>query len=190
MFTKNTYLIRERVAFLKFADVYDLVDPETGQPAGVVQEKPDWWIHVLRFVVNKRILPTTLHFCREEGGAPVFVMHRRFLNLGISLSDANGRLLGSYKSKFFSLGGAFHVMDAQGQKVAELNGDWKGWNFKFTGVDGRELGVVTKQWAGVAKELFTSADNYVVNLSAGQDARLMPLLMGVAIAVDIVHKEK
>ena len=30
--------------------------------------------------------------------------------------------------------------------------------------DGNEMGTITKKWAGIGKELFTSADNYIISL--------------------------
>jgi uncharacterized protein YxjI len=72
-----------------------------------------------------------------------------------------------------------------------VKGDWKGWNFKFLTSAGREIGTVTKKWAGLGKELFTSADNYVISISdpsmAGPAASA--LLLAAGIAIDIVFKE-
>jgi hypothetical protein len=78
---------------------------------------------------------------------------------------AAGSTLGTLRSKVLALGGGFLVDDAQGGSYAEVNGDWKGWNFRLVATDGKELGVVTKQWAGLGKEFFTSADNYMISLS-------------------------
>ena len=58
--------------------------------------------------------------------------------------------VGLFKSKLFSIGGGFHVFDAQKQLIADVKGDWKGWNFGFLAPDGSELGKVTKKWAGLA----------------------------------------
>jgi hypothetical protein len=35
--------------------------------------------------------------------------------------------------------------------VAEVKGDWKGWNFTFLSSDGREIGKVTKKRAGIGQ---------------------------------------
>lgn len=84
------------------------------------------------------------------------------------MRDRLGKELGHFRSKFFSLGGGFQVLDASDNPVAEIKGDWKGWNFRFLSRDGIELGKVTKQWAGLGKELFTSADNYIIALDEGR----------------------
>ena len=57
--------------------------------------------------------------------------------------------------------------------------------------DGREMGTVAKKWAGLAKEMFTSADNYVINLndSFKQTETANMLLLAAGLAVDLIYKE-
>ena len=110
----------------------------------------------------------------------------------ISVTDQVGREIGRFRSKAFSLGGGFWVLDPQDNRVAEVKGDWKGWNFRFLTEDGQELGKVTKKWAGIGKELFTSADNYMIALD---ETRKLPpdtsaLLLAAGIAIDTVYKER
>ncbi|MFO0864601.1 MAG: phospholipid scramblase-related protein [Gemmataceae bacterium] len=55
----------------------------------------------------------------------------------------------------------------------------------------RELGIVTKKWAGLAKEMFTSADNYIVSIhdDLSDQTTLKRLLLAAALAIDVVYKE-
>ena len=55
-----------------------------------------------------------------------------------------------------------------------------------------EIGKITKKWAGIGKELFTSADNYMISLSEGRSFRpeSAPLLLAAGLAIDTVYKEK
>jgi len=108
------------------------------------------------------------------------------------VTGGGGVPLGYFKSKLFSFGGGFWVFDNADQKVAEVKGDWTGWNFKFLSTGGAELGTVTKKWAGFGKELFTSADNYMISLSdraEGSSAASL-LLLAAGLAIDVVFKEK
>jgi len=105
---------------------------------------------------------------------------------------SGGRNLGYFKSKLLSFGGGFNVFDAKEQQVAEVKGDWKGWNFRFLNKSGREIGTVTKKWAGLGKELFTSADNYIIALNdlTGTSPDASVLLLAAGVSIDIVFKEK
>jgi uncharacterized protein YxjI len=194
LFDRTTFFIRERVALVKLKDTYDILDPATQQPIGIAKEEPPGWAIALRLLLNKRMLPTVVSIYEQEGGPPALTIRRpfTFLRAVVSVFDREGHKLGHFRSKLFSLGGGFWVHDALDQQVAEVRGDWKGWSFRFLGRDGRELGVVTKKWAGIGKELFTSADSYVVSLK--EDARPDPdtraLLLAAGLAIDVVFKER
>jgi len=191
MFTKSTYLVRERVAMLKLTDTFDILDAETGQQVAIAQEKPGLFMKLLRLVINKRVLPTEVHIAPTPDAPPVITIRRGFtlFRSKVRVQDADGLEIGFFKQKLLTIGGAFNVFDAFGQQVAQIKGDWKGWNFKFLDAAGNEIGTVTKQWAGLAKEMFTSADNYVINVAPGQDPKAMNLLIAAGIAIDTIYKE-
>lgn len=181
--------VRERVAVLKLTDTYDLVDPDSKAVIGVAWENVSGWIKFLRLLVNKSLLPTRIDLAVAEKQPPVLIIRRNvgFLRKKVTVFDGQGVALGFFKSKLFSLGGGFFVFTPEGQQFAEVKGDWKGWNFKFLDASGKEMGVVTKKWAGLGKELFTSADNYIVEIKDGFSHNA--LLLAAAIAIDTVFKE-
>ena len=182
--------VRERVAFVKLTDTYDLVDPETSAVVGVAWENVSGWIKFFRLLIAKSFLPARVDISLGENQPPVLVIKRNvgFLRKKVTVFDGNGTPLGFFKSKILSLGGGFLVYSPDGQQFADVKGDWKGWNFKFLDLSGQEMGLVTKKWAGLGKELFTSADNYIVEIKDG--AANNALLLAAAIAIDTVFKEK
>jgi uncharacterized protein YxjI len=193
MLNRNNFFIKERVGFLKLADTYDILDPETQQAIGIAKEEPGW-TQYLRMLVNKQLLPTTLNVYETGSEVPVFSIHRPmvFFRSKVRVTGPGGVSLGYFKSKFFSIGGGFWVYDNADQQVAEVKGDWKGWSFKFLSSGGVELGTVSKKWAGLGKELFTSADNYMISLGTraeGSSAASI-LLLAAGLAIDVVFKEK
>jgi uncharacterized protein YxjI len=50
---------------------------------------------------------------------------------------------------------------------------------------------VTQKWAGLAKEFFTSADNYVLQISqeVPADHSLRQLILGAVMCIDMVYNE-
>lgn len=193
MFGLTQYFVRERVGFFKLTDAYDILDPATGQQVGIARENPGALYTYLRLVVNKLLLPTKVEIREREDGPVLLTIQRGFtlLRSKVSVLDQTGLEIGFFKSKVFSLGGGFHVHDSAGNQVAEIKGDWKGWNFKFLDGAGQELGMITKKWAGLGKELFTSADNYVISLQegVGRNPATVALLLAAGLAIDIVYKE-
>jgi uncharacterized protein YxjI len=71
-----------------------------------------------------------------------------------------------------------------------LNGKWTGWDFRFVN-NGTEYAHVTKKWAGIGKELFTSADNYVLEISESipEDDSVRQLILAAVMCIDMVLKE-
>jgi uncharacterized protein YxjI len=193
MLSRKNFFIKERVGFMKLADTYDILDPETQQTIGVAKEEPGGWIKFLRLLINKSLMPTKVNVYQNGEAAPVFSIHRpmAFFRTKVRVLGPGGEQIGHFKSKIFSLGGGFMVHDSSDQQIAEVKGDWKGWNFKFL-ANGREIGTVSKQWAGIGRELFTSADNYMISLSddAAGNSAASALLLAAGLAIDVVYKEK
>lgn len=193
LLNRSTFFVRERVGLLKLVDTYDILDPASRETIGLAREEQSFVMKLLRLLVNKQLLPTRVHVCEREGEPPVFSIVRGFtlLRAKVEVVKPDGRCFGYFKSKLFSLGGGFHVFDPHDRKIAEVKGDWKGWNFKFLDEGGREIGTVTKQWAGLGKELFTTADNYIISLRESEkpNEETTALLLAAGLAIDIVFKE-
>ncbi len=192
MLDKRTYFVREHVGFMKLHEAYDILDPETGEVIAEAREEASPFRKFLKFFMNKTMLPFEI-VLTDASGKKILTIRRgfTFLRSRVEVYDAADQLLGTFQQKLFSIGGRFKVLDAQGVEVAELKGNLIGWDFKFLDIQGNELGRVTKKWAGVGKELFTTADNYVVTLSEEVDpVGTGPLLLAAALCVDMVLKEK
>lgn len=190
MFDRKAFLVKERVGFLKLSDTYDIFDPSTGAQIGIAREQVGPLLHVLRLLINKRLLPTVVEVRESEAG-PVVLTIRRGAMSQVTVQGRTGGELGRFKGKLFALRAGFRVFDKSERQVAEIKGDWKGWNFRFLNADGTEIGKVTKQWAGLGKELFTSADNYMIalddRLPMAPDAAA--LLLAAGLAIDTVYNE-
>ncbi|HEY8994111.1 MAG TPA: phospholipid scramblase-related protein, partial [Lacunisphaera sp.] len=169
---------------------YDLIDPDTKAVVGIAQEKVSGLVKFFRLLIDKSLMPARVEIATGANQPPVLVLRRNvgFLRKTVTVADGNGVQLGFFKSKIMSLGGGFLVFSPDGQQFADVKGDWKGWNFKFLDLTGKEMGLVTKKWAGLGKELFTSADNYIVEIKDGTSNNA--LLVAAAIAIDTVFKEK
>lgn len=195
MFTSSNYFIREHLGFLKLSDTYDIIDPNTMDQIGVAKEKPGALIHILRFFVKKQMLPTKVFVYEgsdpKEEGKVLFSIQRGFtlLRSKVNICDAEGQTVGYLKSKLFSLGGAFFVHDQSGEQVAFVKGNWKGMNYKFTDMNETEIGRITKEWGGIGKELFTTADNYMVDIDGEPSPTKVLLFLAAGLAIDTVFKE-
>lgn len=192
-FNRPAYFVREHIGFLKLKDSFDILDAETGEQLGYATEENPTWVNLTRLLLQKHRMPTTIVVRRLADDAPVLRMERgwRFLRSKIRIYDGQHELLGYFESKILTVGGGFHVYNAHGAQVADIKGNWIGWNFRFLDAGGQALGLVTKKWAGIGRELFTSADNYLISLTDQGAAQptTAALLLAAGLAIDALYKE-
>jgi uncharacterized protein YxjI len=176
----------------KAANQFDVLDPETGAVTMHCREPNlGFFAKMFRFTDYKRMTPFDVRVTTPDG-RPVVTVKRgvSFFLSKVRVHDENGADLGGFRQKFFSIGGKFDVHDAQEQVVCTLSGRWTGWEFTFER-DGQRVAQVTKKWAGLGKELFTSADNYVLVIEdhVRPDDPVRQLVLGAVLCIDMVLKE-
>lgn len=189
---RNLFFVKEHVGMFKAASNYDVLDPQTNQVImNCREERLGFFTKMLRFTDYKRNTPFDIQI-RTPDGAPVLTV-KRGITLFLSRVDVlneTGQRVGGFQQKLFSIGGAFTVLGSNDQPVCELKGKWTGWEFSF--MSGNvELAKVSKKWAGLGKELFTSADNYILQISdqVPFDNPVRMLIVGAVMSIDLVLKE-
>ena len=82
------------------------------------------------------------------------------------------------------------MLDANGNSLCWLKGSWTSWDFRFE-KNGIQIAQVTKKWAGIGKELFTSADNYMLIIDPVVPAQdpVRQLILAAVMCIDMVLKE-
>jgi len=189
---KNLYLVKEHVGLFKAANNYDIHDPETGDVLMECREPNlGFFTKMLRFSDYKRMTPFDVHVTTPDGEQVVRVSRGVSIFLSkVNVFDDTDTRVGGFKQKFFTIGGKFDVLDDQDQPVCKLKGKWTGWDFQFLAGD-QEYGRVTKKWSGLGKELFTSADNYVLQISEDlpPDHPARELILAAVMCIDMVLKE-
>jgi uncharacterized protein YxjI len=190
--SRNLYFVKEQVGFFKAANNYDVLDPQTNQIIlNCREERLGFFTKMLRFSDYKRLTPFEV-IIRTPEGQPVICVKRGvalFLS-SVDVLDEAGQRIGGFKQKFFALFDKFTVMGANDQPVCTLKGNWTSWDFRFMAGE-LELAKVSKKWAGLGKELFTSADNYMLEISPNvpPDNPIRGLILGAVMCIDLVLKE-
>jgi len=190
-FETNNYFIDEKVGLFKFSNAYKVYD-EHGEQIGNITQKVSGWHKFLRVLANvKPMMPFTLTINDMQGQELVSIKRGwTFFMSKIIIAAGNGTPLGSIKQKFKFLKPTFRIFDAYETQVAEISGDWKGWNFTIRDEREKQIGTITKKWNGLLKEAFTTADKYVVSIvpEYAEDTRKMAIV-ATAITIDMVLKE-
>lgn len=188
----NQLLVKEHVGLFKAASNYDIYDLSTGEKLLECRE-PNLGVFtkMLRFTDYKRNTPFDIEITDLKGDQVVRVKRGvTILVSNVQVHDENDEPIGGFKQKVFSIGGAFSVHDESGREVCQLTGKWTGWDFQFK-AQGVQLARVTKKWVGMGKEFFTSADNYVLEISDAvpPDSPTRKLILAAVMCIDMVLKE-
>jgi uncharacterized protein YxjI len=189
----DRFMVKEQVKFLKTVQKYDIFDYETEDQLGTAEEQLSGLVQTLRWFFPKTWFPTTV-VIRDHEDAVVFKIRRGafFFQARVEVLNADNEVIGYFKSKLFSFSGGFWVYDAKDKQFAEVKGNFFGFDYKVLTPDGEELGRVSKKWGGALKELFTSADTYMVDVSedlAEQPVAKM-LVLAAALAIDVIFKSE
>ncbi len=190
--SRNLFFVKEHIGMFKAANNYDIHDPENQDIIMTCrEEKLGFFTKFLRFTDYKRMTPFDVEIKTSTGEKVLTVKRGVSIILStVEVFDENDQLVGRFKQKFFSIGGKFDVLDPNDQTLCTLKGKWTSWDFKFIkGND--EFAHVSKKWAGLGKELFTTADNYMlsINEKVPNDSSMRLLILAAVMCIDMVLKE-
>lgn len=189
---RNTFLIEEQAAPLRAAYGFDVRAPETQTTLmHCREERLGRLTRLFRFSSYSRTTPFNMCVRDTEGrqivrltrGVPVVVSRVRVL-------DAGDALIGTLRQHAFSVSGIFDVLDATDNPLCRLRGRATRTEFTLCTPDDVELARITKRWAGLGKELLTSADHYelVIDPVVPPDLTLRQLILAAAISIGLLVK--
>jgi uncharacterized protein YxjI len=189
-FDYNDFFIDEKVQFLKFENEYKVFNNE-GSQIGAVKQKLTGGQKLQRLFFNKAMLPFLMEIADNNGQPLVFVKRGwTFWTSKITLVNPSGQLYGFINQKFKLFKPTFNILNPAGQMVGQIVGDWKAWNFEIKDVSGNIIGTINKKWAGLAKEVFTTADKYMVHINPEYTHEMNKIIiLSTAITIDMVLKE-
>ncbi len=190
--SKNLYLVKEQVGIFKAANSYDIYDPETNELLMECREPSlGFFTKIFRFTKYKRMTPFDVEI-NDKHGKPVLRISKKisYFVSTVKVFDENEIHIGTFKQKFFSLKGKFNVLDQNDQLFCNVEGKWVSFEYTFSNTNGK-LGIITKKWMGLGKELFTSADNYVINIepTVASNDKIRQLILAASITIDMVYYE-
>ena len=189
---RNLFFVKEHVGMFKAANNFDIYNPDNQEMImSCREEKLGFFTKLLRFTDYKRMTPFNVEIKTNSGEKVLTVKRGISIILStVEVFDENDNLVGKFKQKFFSIGGKFNVLDPSDNVICKLQGKWTSWDFKFV-KENNEYGHVSKKWAGLGKEMFTSADNYMlkINDAVPKDDPLRILILAAVICIDMVLKE-
>lgn len=113
----------------------------------------------------------------------------KFIKSKIIVEDAAQREIGQIVQQN-AFGKIHFSLEAGGNVYGSINAEnWRAWNFNIQDHTGAEVARITKTWEGLAKTMFTTADNYVIQIHRPLEDPLRMLVVASAVSVDTALKQ-
>ncbi|HVV36009.1 MAG TPA: phospholipid scramblase-related protein [Acidimicrobiales bacterium] len=191
LFDSTTLVVNQKAKLIELTNEYAICD-ENGNRIGTVRQVGQGkGRKLLRALTNvDQFLSIKLEIADGDGNV-VLRLERgaKLLKSKIAVTDGKGNAIGNINQE--NVIGKIHFsLEAGGRTVGSINAEnWRAWNFNIQDDSGREVARVTKKWAGVLKEAFTTADNYFVEIPAPLEEPLRSLVLAAALCVDTALKQ-
>jgi uncharacterized protein YxjI len=146
---------------------------------------------VLRLVSSLDQFMTHKLEITDPNGAVLLRLTRpaKIMKSTVVVSDGNDVEIGRIVQDNM-IGKIHFTLQAGGHTYGSIRAEnWRAWNFRIEDHAGNEIARITKTFEGIAKTMFTTADNYVVQIHAQLPQPLLALVVASALSVDTALKQ-
>jgi uncharacterized protein YxjI len=190
LYEQPVLVVSQKTKLIELTNEYAVYDGQGRQIGAVVEVGQSSVKKALRFVSSLDQFLTHRLEVRDAGGV-VLVLTRpaKVIKSRVQVTRADGTPVGDIiQANVF--GKIRFDLVADGQLVGAIQAEnWRAWNFAITDAGGTEIARITKTWEGLAKTLFTTADNYVVHVHVRLPDPLASMAIAAALTVDTALKQ-
>ncbi|MFE1079362.1 phospholipid scramblase-related protein [Nocardiopsis alba] len=185
LFTAPVLLIEQPRHLYATEGHYEVLD-ESGRPLAYVNEHMNARSH--------RRGPHRPHrfTVYDTGGHPLLTLDKPW-DRGrphIQVTGPHGEPYGGIVQDRAFAGSRFRLCDPRGHTVAEIRGDWKGWDFTLLDRAGIEIARVGKEHPGLLGGFFTTEDRYALEFAYDLPWPLRRLVLAAALTIDVLLHER
>lgn len=186
--------VSQKAKLIELTNEYRIRD-ESGAEVGIVRQEGQSLLRkAARLVSSLDSMMTHRLAIYDIAGTKVceIVRPRALMFSKLQILDGSGREVGGLQQarKVFKKV-RFAIVGSAGQQLGEIRAEnWRAWDFHIVDSAEREIGRITKKWAGVGKELFTTADNYMVEIDPSVTGDVRLLLLAAGAGIDTAIKQK
>lgn len=191
LLTEPILVVNQKAKVLELTNEYAVFDKDANQIGAVRQVGQSAARKVLRALTSvDQFLTTRLDVVDMEGNAVLKLTRPgKIMKSRVVVEDAGGREIGQIVQKNV-FGKINFSLEAGGTAHGSINAEnWRAWNFNIQDQTGTEIARITKTWEGLAKTMFTTADNYVVQIHQQLEDPLRSLVVAAALGVDTALKQ-
>ena len=189
--TEPILVVNQKAKIIELNNQYSVFDQHGNKIASVNQVGQSAAKKVLRLVASVDQFMT--HQLEITDAADRVVLKltrpRKFIKSTVIVSDGTGSEIGRIVQQN-AIGKINFGLEADGRLLGAIKAEnWRAWNFRIEDAAGSEIARITKTWEGLAKTMFTTADNYVLQITRRPHEPLNSLLVASALGIDTALKQ-
>ncbi len=191
IFTEPVIVVNQKRKLIELNTEFAVYDQKGTQIAAVRQVGQSTAKKALRFVSNVDQFLTHKYQVVDMQGNVLLALNRpaKLLKSRVQITDGFAQPVGDVVQQN-AIGKIRFNLESGGQVVGSLNAEnWRAWNFAILDHTGAEVARITKTWEGLATTLFTTADNFVVQIHRQLDEPLRSMVVASALCVDVALKQ-
>ena len=191
LFTEPVLVVNQKAKIIELNNEYAVYDKDGRQVGAVRQVGQTAARKVLRALTSVDQFLTHRLQVVDASGLPVLALTRpaKVFKSRLVVEDGSGRPVGQIVQENM-VGKINFGLEAEGRRVGAIKAEnWRAWNFRVEDASGAEVARITKTWEGLAKTMFTTADNYVVQIHRPLEEPLRSLVVAAALGVDTALKQ-
>ncbi len=191
LFTEPVLVVNQKAKLIELTNEYSVMDQAGNTLGSVVQVGQSTLKKVARFVASIDQFMTHKLEIRDAYGQPQMLLTRprKFMKSRVIVERADGQPVGEIVQQNM-IGKINFAMMVNGQQVGAIKAEnWRAWNFSIVDHADNEVARITKTWEGLAKTMFTTADNYVLQIHYQLPEPLLSLVVATALTVDTALKQ-
>ncbi|WP_329261706.1 phospholipid scramblase-related protein [Streptomyces sp. NBC_01478] len=191
LFSEPVLVVNQKAKLIELTNEYKVMD-QNGNLIGSVSEIGQSTLKkALRFVSSLDQFMTHRLEIRDAYGQPQLVLTRpaKIMKSKVIVSRPDGSPVGEIVQQNM-IGKINFGMFADGRQIGAIKAEnWRAWNFAIVDHADNEVARITKTWEGLAKTMFTTADNYVLQIHYQLPEPLLSLVVATALTVDTALKQ-
>ncbi len=184
-------VVNQKVKLIEVNTEFALYDQSGGQIGAVRQVGQSRFKKVFRFFGSWDQYFTHKYQVVDRNGIVQLALTRpaKFFKSRVIVQDAAGTEVGQIvqQNVFGKIRFNFVVGGVQIGRIQAEN--WRAWNFSLRDENDREVARITKTFEGVLKTMFTTADNYVLQVHEPLSDPLRQLVYASAVSIDTALKQ-
>ncbi|MET7455314.1 phospholipid scramblase-related protein [Streptomyces sp. NPDC005574] len=191
LFTEPVLVVNQKAKLIELTNEYKVMDQAGNQIGSVVQVGQSLLKKIVRFLSSIDQFLTHKLEIRDAHGQPQLLLTRpgKIFKSRVIVTRPDGQPVGEIVQKNV-FGKINFAINAGGQQIGAIKAEnWRAWNFAIVDHADNEVARITKTWEGLAKTMFTTADNYVLQIHYQLPEPLLSLVVATALTVDTALKQ-